>query len=148
MTLIIPQGGRGFKESLSDLTPEVWKGIFNTKSEVNIPIYVPTFKVSDDWDMIPCLMDMGIKEIFSPATHPFLPLTDLDACLTIFKQRIVAETDESGSTAAAITVAGMEFVGVLSTPIDPTFRVDRPFYYIISEQSTGAILIAGRMMRP
>ncbi len=146
MTIMIPQGEVDFEESLSDLTPESWRDIFRKNTEMKIPIYVPKFKVSDDWDMIPCLKSLGINMIFDPNANSFTKIMP-DCFIGIYKQKIIAETDESGSTAAAVTIAGLVFASAGESD-DLTFRVDRPFYYIISEQSTGAILIAGRMMRP
>jgi hypothetical protein len=50
--------------------------------------------------------------------------------------------DEQGTEAAAVTVIGME---KSSVPDPPTpFHANRPFLYIISEQSTGTIFFIGQ----
>ena len=50
--------------------------------------------------------------------------------------------DEQGTEAAAVTVIGMETTGMPSPPIP--FYANRPFLYVISEQSTGAIFFIGQ----
>ena len=50
--------------------------------------------------------------------------------------------DEQGTEAAAVTVIGMESTGM--PPIPTPFYANRPFLYIISEQSTGTIFFIGQ----
>lgn len=50
--------------------------------------------------------------------------------------------DEVGTEAAAVTTVG---VGVTSLP--PSFRVDRPFLFMIRERLSGTIVFVGRMAR-
>ena len=50
--------------------------------------------------------------------------------------------DEEGTEAAAVTVIGMETTSM--PPIPTSFHANRPFLYIISEQSTGAIIFIGQ----
>ena len=49
--------------------------------------------------------------------------------------------DEEGTEAAAVTVIEME-AGAIGEFVD--FHANRPFFYIISEQSTGAIFFIGQ----
>ena len=50
--------------------------------------------------------------------------------------------DEEGTEAAAVTVIGMESTGM--PPVPTPFYANRPFLYIISEQSTGTIFFIGQ----
>ena len=50
--------------------------------------------------------------------------------------------DEQGTEAAAVTVIGTESTGMPSPPTP--FYANRPFLYVISEQSTGAIFFIGQ----
>jgi hypothetical protein len=54
-------------------------------------------------------------------------------------QKAAIELDEEGTEAAAVTVIEVE-----KTAITPYFYADRPFIYIISEQSTGTIFFMGQ----
>jgi serpin B len=59
------------------------------------------------------------------------------------KQDTYISTDESGTEAAAVTTVGMEVTSMPSTPRSVIFNAERPFIYIIQENSTGAILFMG-----
>ena len=55
-------------------------------------------------------------------------------------QKAVIELDEEGTVAAAIT----ELYAVSSIPGQAVFHADRPFFYVISERSTGIIFFMGQ----
>ena len=59
------------------------------------------------------------------------------------KQVAKIKLDEEGTEAAAITIIGYETTGM---PRTAEFHATRPFLYIISEQSTGAIFFIGQYM--
>ena len=50
--------------------------------------------------------------------------------------------DEEGTEAAAVTVIGVETTSM--PPVPTSFHANRPFLYVISEQSTGAIFFIGQ----
>ena len=50
--------------------------------------------------------------------------------------------DEEGTEAAAVTVIAWEATGMPPQPVP--FHANRPFLYVISEQSTGAIFFIGQ----
>ena len=67
-------------------------------------------------------------------------MSDYAVCLSFVKQDAVIKVDEEGTEAAAVSTAVM--VTSYVPPVD--FHADRPFLYLISESSTGAILFAGK----
>jgi serpin B len=57
------------------------------------------------------------------------------------KQVAKIKVDEEGTEASAVTIIG----NVASAmPAYATFHADRPFLYVISEQSTGTIFFIGK----
>ena len=52
--------------------------------------------------------------------------------------------DEEGTEAAAVSVAGMEKAMAVAPGQRVDFHANRPFLYLITESSTGAILFAGK----
>ena len=62
----------------------------------------------------------------------------------LVKQKTYVEVNEEGTEAAAVTVVGVEKSSI--EPDDPLpFYVNRSFFYIIKEKSTGIILFTGKM---
>ena len=59
-------------------------------------------------------------------------------------QDAVIKVDEEGAEAAAVSSAGM--IATTAIPMDPPveFHADRTFLYMITEDSSGSILFAGR----
>jgi serpin B len=61
---------------------------------------------------------------------------------------VTLDLDESGATAAAATVTGM-VTAVARPPQQPVvLRVDRPFYVVLRERDSGAIVLVGRVADP
>jgi serpin B len=58
------------------------------------------------------------------------------------------DVNEEGTEAAAATGVSM---AVMSLPIKeeiPVFRADHPFMFLIQDNENGAVLFAGRVMKP
>ena len=62
------------------------------------------------------------------------------------KQVARIKLSEEGTEAAAVTIVGelANAGGELPTPQHVNFHANRPFLYVISEQSTGAIFFIGK----
>ena len=60
------------------------------------------------------------------------------------KHKTFIEVNEEGTEAAAVTSVEIELTSIQGE----YFVVNRPFVYIISEKTSGAILFAGRVMNP
>ena len=67
----------------------------------------------------------------------------------MMKQKAKIKVNEDGSEAAAVTIVGfLETTSVEPTQEPPkaTFHANRPFVYLIHEQSSGVILFVGKFM--
>jgi serpin B len=65
-------------------------------------------------------------------------------------QKAYLKVDETGTEAAAVTVATMMTTSSIA-PVHievPVFRADRPFLFTIIHKKTGSILFAGTMESP
>jgi serpin B len=62
----------------------------------------------------------------------------------MMKQVARIKLNEEGTEAAAVTVIGMKNSAM--APRRVNFHATRPFLYVISEQSTGAIFFIGQFM--
>ena len=89
---------------------------------------------------------MGMTDAFDVNKANFSRLTSSSPLfISGIKQAIYIKVDEKGSEAAAVT--GVEDWGDIGPiPAKPVnFFVNRPFVFIIEEQSTGAVLFMGRI---
>ena len=109
-----------------------------------INVWLPPFESKYHIQLNDILCDMGMPRSFGPAAQ-FKPMSDDALWLSFVQQDAVIKVDEEGTEAAAITSAGM--LGATAIPEPPRvidFHCDHPFLYLITENSTGTILFAGK----
>lgn len=99
-----------------------------------VHIRIPKFDVSSDIELSDALKNLGITDIFDPASADFSPLTeDFSGEIRVdyAKHAVRAAIDEEGCTAAAYTA--ITFTGAAEPPdeeVEITF--DRPFLFVIT----------------
>lgn len=117
------------------------------------PVYLslPKFKTSSDADLIPLFSGLGLKQPFDRDRADFGGITDLSQeknriHITQIRHKAFLEVEEKGTEAGAATAA--EFGGRSIRPKIAEFTANRPFLYLVVEESTGAILFLGRISDP
>ncbi|MDO5664182.1 MAG: serpin family protein [Bacteroidia bacterium] len=143
MLLLLPQTGK----KLSDLSAALqqkkyWRNIESGLSEAEVVLSVPKFKTEYSKRLNDVLKKMGMGIAFSDAAN-FSGMSDLPAKIAFVKQDTYISTDELGTEAAAVTTVGMVNTSMPITPPKVIFNADKPFLYVIQENSTGAILFMG-----
>ncbi len=108
-------------------------------------IQFPKFAMKRTSDLIPVLESIGIRDVFQDGADLSRMRDDLKYKLSVFRQANAVEFSETGVEAASSTVAAGETIGF--GPVLESFVVDRPFIFMVREQSTGAILLAGRIVK-
>ncbi|NLJ00051.1 MAG: serpin family protein, partial [Bacteroidales bacterium] len=88
------------------------------------------------------LVKMGMGLAFTDAAD-FSGMSDQDAKIDFVKQDTYISTDEKGTEAAAVTTIGMVMTSMPMEPRRVVFNANRPFIYLIQENSIGAILFMG-----
>jgi serpin B len=70
------------------------------------------------------------------------------AAISQIKHKAVIEVNEQGAEAAAATAVEIMTKSAAIRPKVREFTVDRPFFFILCDQSTNTILFMGRVMDP
>ncbi len=117
-------------QNFSDLDPEAIVHIFNT------PLILPKFNVEANTDLSVLLSQMG-------QTGSWL-FTDNDTSFDLIQSSRI-EVAEDGATVSSATITN-DPTATCYPDADP-FVVDRPFIYIIQENSTGIILQMGKICK-
>lgn len=149
MSVFFPTDEQGsIDELLQNLTPEKWAS-WEERVSYPIKLYLPRFTFNtEDEKLIQLLEEVGIRDAFG-GTADFSNMTDSSLAINLFKQITTVEVNEEGTVATAVTGAGM--YATSNEPIIPkptVIEFNRPFGFIISETSTGAILFAGKVGDP
>ncbi|KAB2829486.1 MAG: hypothetical protein BGP01_15485 [Paludibacter sp. 47-17] len=141
MTVVLPHEGKTTDQVLGHLSSENWNRVVSGLSSREVIVNLPKFKTKGKYELKEPLMRMGMVKAFTTAAD----LTGIaDAALMI--SRVIHSTycdvNEEGTEAAATTIVEAVFT---SLPEIPTFNVNRPFIFVIRENSTGVILFMGKM---
>nr|KAF6502546.1 serpin family A member 10 [Molossus molossus] len=110
----------------------------------NMEVFFPKFKLDQKYEMHELLKQMKITRIFSP----WADLSELSATAKNLKvskvlQRTVIEVDEKGTKAMAGTVSE-----IIAYSMPPIIKVDRPFHFMIYEETSRMLLFLGRVVNP
>lgn len=142
MTVLLPNEGHTLEESLREFTAEYWTESMKMKGE-ELDVQFPRFELKYEVDLIDVMKGLGITEIFDEENADFSKMTPNNVFVNLFKQAAYIKADEEGAEAAATTiVGGMDSDSVFKT-ID--FHMNRPFAFLIEEESTGVILFMGKI---
>jgi len=141
MTVILPNEGKTTTDVLNSLTVDSWKNTLQSMKEQEIDVYMPRFKTKNKFLLNDELKNMGMKLAFEDLAD-FTNIADDDLLISKVIHDTYVEVTEKGTEAAAVTV--VEII-TTSMPLNPVFRVNKPFIYIIREKSTGVILFIGKM---
>lgn len=145
MTVVMPAASSEFQGFLSGWNPAVLREHLALANEVGYDLYFPKLKMQTELELGGLLKEMGLAAAFDTSKGGFPNFFDEDGdfIITDVKHKAFLEVDEKGTEAAAATSVG---VGVTSLP--PSVWLNKPFYFIIREQHTDAILFMGRCMNP
>ncbi|MCL2829736.1 MAG: serpin family protein [Betaproteobacteria bacterium] len=146
MLALLPEDKPGALEKLEGaLSPESlaqWTTAL-TRQEVNV--LFPKFKLT--WgarELNGELIALGMRNAFGSAD--FSGISPENPFISKVVHKADVEVDEGGTVAAAATGVMMSKSAV-ARPI-PEFRADRPFLFLIRENSKGTILFMGRLTEP
>ena len=117
-----------------------------------VDLKLPRYETSSDTDdledgLIGLMKKMGIKRAFYDVLAEIPNMCELPVYIDIMRQKAKIKVNEEGSEAAAVTVAGVTNKSMGSEPKEypkATFHANRPFVYVIHEQSSGVILFVGK----
>lgn len=117
-----------------------------------VDLKLPRYETSSDTDdledgLIGLMKKMGIIRAFDDGLAEIPNMCELPVYIEMMRQKAKIKVNEEGSEAAAVTVAGVTNEAMGSEPKEypkATFHANRPFVYVIHEQSSGVILFVGK----
>ncbi|KAM7397481.1 hypothetical protein PAMA_005667 [Pampus argenteus] len=118
------------------LTAEFVQDLSMTLLPAQVTLTLPALKLSYSSDLLPLLSDLGLSD--------WLQNTELEkisaqrAKLISVGHKVVMEMAPEGNQYASTTL----------TPSHLSYRVDRPFLYLIRDEASGALLFIGRVVNP
>ena len=146
MNVYLPHEGKDIDDVLEFLKGNSWTA--KNYGDRQVVIKLPRFEVTTDMRLESVMAELGMPTAFTDgsAFTQFCETQDgipHPVFIGLMKQVAKIKLDEEGTEASAVTVIEAKETAVM----DPVkFIANRPFLYIISEQSTGAIFFIGQYM--
>ncbi|NXO51552.1 ZPI inhibitor, partial [Aramus guarauna] len=143
MLIAIPEKEGDYISLEDHLTTELvesWLGNMKTRK---VDISFPKFKLEQKYKMKKLLHALGMKKLFTH-TADLSHLTDHGYVrVSQVVQKAVIEVDEEGTEAAV--ASGSE---ITAFTLPPVIKVDRPFLFMIFEETFKTLLFIGRVVDP
>ena len=159
MTVMLPEDGKTTDDIINYMIQygafesyDVCETMGDGYRPYEIDLKIPRFETSSDTNdlsigLIGLLQQMGIHLAFDSdfAEIPNM-CEDGNVFISMMRQKAKIKVNEEGSEAAAVTIAGANYTTSLTPTETPkaTFHANRPFVYVISEETSGVLLFVGK----
>lgn len=144
MVALLPKTGYKISDIIASLKETGCDAVRGSMYTHEVDLWLPKFEATSSIRLNDILSAMGMPLAFDNNNADFSALSSYPLVyLDYVQQDAVIKVDEEGTEAAVVSHAGF---GKMDTVPDPAviFHADHPFLYLITENSTGAILFAGR----
>ena len=160
MIVMLPEDGKTTDDIISNLASYglTMYGFGSTMGDTfqpyEVDLKLPRFETSSDTNnlniekgLVGLMKKMGINLAFDDALATIPNMCELPLYIDMMRQKAKIKVNEEGSEAAAVTIASMSISSMGGGPIEypkATFHANRPFVYVIRENSSGIILFVGK----
>jgi len=146
MFVFLPSGGE-VSNLIKQLNPENWSAWMKLfRKTETVVISLPRFKYAYEIKLNDVLTTMGMGVAFTGAADFRGINRDGGLNIDYVKHKTFVEVNEEGTEAAAVTIVAIE--KNMAGPQKIWFTVNKPFLYVITEKSSGAILFMGTVKNP
>ena len=152
MVVFLPAQGSdlaALQAKLNDANWAQWMGQFQ-RAEGDLKL--PRFKLEYETSLNVALQALGMGVAFTPGAADFSAMLagegDQQLFITEVKHKTYVDVNEEGTEAAAVTSVGVGTTSMREPSERFTMTVDRPFFFAIRDDATGAVLFMGSIVKP
>ncbi|HEY4323721.1 MAG TPA: serpin family protein [Mucilaginibacter sp.] len=143
MVIALPAYSSSLSQMVTGLTSDQWQTWMSGLKPDKATLTLPKFKFSYGVLLNNALIDLGLGNAFSSSANFSLINPTAPLAISRVTHNAYVETDENGTTAAAVSTVAMATTA--RAPIPP---INRPFMFVIREVSSGLILFTGTVNDP
>lgn len=151
MVVVLPERGR-FNDVHETLDSALLEQIVASAKSRRIALRLPRFQVETGYALREVMERLGIRAPLDAARADFGEISEHPAGLSVSEvlHRARIRVDEFGTEAAAATAVVMVAASAMHLREERPypFVVDRPFFFVIRDDETSAILFVGRVADP
>lgn len=145
MFVLLPKEKNGLKDI--EISMELINSSIDGLQNQDVRVFFPKFKQNLSYELRKLMSRLGMVDAFTKKAD-FSKMTGTkELYISAIIHKTFIDINETGTEAAAATAVVMRMKSAM--PVEcPEFRADHPFFYFIRENSSGAILFAGKLSDP
>ena len=143
MTVILPNRGKSIDEVMAGLDAKKVGELRRSMDECVVDLKLPRFTISQETSLNDIISKLGALTMFTSGAD-FSNFASGNLSISKMLQKAKIEVSEEGTKASAVTMAMVAMTALRPEPRKVEFHANRPFIYMITEHSTGAILFMGQ----
>jgi serpin B len=145
MLIVLPSAGTDLGQFVAGITADGLNAWISELQPAVGNVALPRFTSSYGVSLVAALSSLGMGVAFNSEQANFNGIAPL-TYLSDVEHKTVVEVDESGTVAAGATTVIVGTTVVLTPEFSMT--MDRPFFYAIRDNQTGALLFIGTLVNP
>lgn len=143
MTVILPNRGKSIDDVMAGLDAKKVGELRRSMDECVVDLKLPRFTISQETSLNDIISKLGAPTMFTSGAD-FFNFASGNLSISKMLQKAKIEVSEEGTKASAVTMAMVAMTALRPEPRKVEFHANRPFIYMITEHSTGAILFMGQ----
>jgi serpin B len=149
MYLFLPDTNSSPAKLLADWNADTWRDKILPKfQDKEGTLALPRFKLDYDVLLNEPLQALGMRQAFNFHSADFSAMAEEPLFVSEVKQKSFVEVNEEGTEAAAVTTVTMRATAVFRPEKPFEMIVDRPFLFVIGDDSTKSVLFMGVVHDP
>lgn len=147
MTIFLPSAETGIDNFISGFNESIYNTCLSNVNARDVNLFMPKFKLEYKIELKSVLSALGMEVAFDPVEADFTGINPGDELfISKVKHKTYVDVNEEGTEAAAVTAVEMQLTAAPADPV--TMRINRPFFFVIRETNSGAVLFMGKIVDP
>jgi serine protease inhibitor len=150
MVILLPKAVDGLaslEKQLDAASLSEWLSALDGVSPAKADLFLPKFKLDCRLELATALSEMGMSSAFGPRADFSGMSGKRDLFISAVVHQAMVDVNEEGTVAAAATGVVATRMAIVRN-LNPVFRVDHPFIFLLRENQTGSVLFMGRVQDP
>lgn len=145
MFIVMPDDIRGLAALEARLDAKQLHNVNATMTSRTIDVHLPRFRVAQNLGLREVVTELGITRMFTIGSAE---LDGVGDNRDMFVNQVVHETVLAMNRPEVYTTPKDDVIGYDTHADIQTVKIDRPFFYVISDRETGLALFLGRISHP
>jgi serine protease inhibitor len=148
MYVFLPDKSTSLDQFERNLTPANWETWMKSFRVAPGELMLPRFRIEYEVNLNDALKALGMSEAFDSTRANFSGIAQGGIYISEVKHKTIAEVNEEGTVAAAVTSVGIQVASVQPPQENFIMKVDRPFFVAIRDNVTGTVVFMGSIADP